>query len=112
MIKKVLTSVILAAVLMFGALPEVSAEDIFIGVSPATGWDCYVMTETVFRPRQSESVLGRLKMVTPSGRVHYLDYEFGVGDGYFKNSDGFKGKADPVKTPIEYKMWQTIRFRY
>lgn len=110
--KKILTSVVLAAVLMIGALPEAEASDVFIGISPATGWDCYVMTETVYHPRQTDLVCGRLKMVTQNGNVHYLDYEFDVPEGYFKNSDGFRGKADPVETPIEYKMWQTIRFSY
>jgi len=110
MLKKFLISAVIAAFLIIAALPKAYAKDIFIGISPATGWDCYVMTETIYRPRQTDLVCGRLKMVTQKGNIYYLDYEFGVPDGYFKNSDGFKGKADPVQTPIEYKMWQTIRF--
>ena len=85
---------------------KISATDIFVGNSPFTGWDCYVMSETIKRSSQTNLISVRLKMITQTGEVKYLDYEFG-SDGTFKNND-FSSKADADKTPIEWNIWQVI----
>ena len=72
MFKKILAVAILGMALTFGGKAE--AYDHFVGTSEATGWDCYVMTETVERANDITYVT--LKMVKGNGRVSYLDYRF------------------------------------
>lgn len=47
MLKKIFVTVVFTALILFGSTAEkVSAQDVWVGTSPATGWQCYVMTET------------------------------------------------------------------
>ena len=108
--KKFLTTAILAAALIFTAAPNnAEAYDYYVGTSSATGWKCYVMTET-FREIEEWYVFDvRLKMVTNSGNIKYLDYHFWPRPGsrkhnfyyLFKNSQGYSGKAVKNEAPIE-----------
>lgn len=115
MLKKSLLILIAGFVLIFaGAQNKVEARDVFVGTSNATGWDCYLMTETIQVHRGArESYSATLKMVTGSGNVRYLDYSFWYTyeDGipvYFSNSQGYRGKISQYETPIEWNMYRAI----
>lgn len=117
MLKKFFAVAILGVALIFaGAQNKVEARDIFVGTSSATGWDCYVMTETFQRlvgARLNYEVT--LKMITRSGNVRYLDYTIGLGGGYpiwYRNSQGYSGEITQYGTPIEWNMYQTLRKYY
>ena len=115
MLKKIFAVAILGVALIFaGAQNKVEAKDIFVGTSPATGWDCYIMTETIQTHKGArESYSATLKMITGSGNVKYLDYSFWYTyeDGfpvYFSNSQGYQGRLSQYDTPIEYQMYKVI----
>ena len=93
-----------------------SARDIYVGTSPATGWDCYLQTETIYWINDLTDFEATLKMLDYENDIGYfLDYRFwheaadinnGIYDRvYFSNSDGFHGIVDEIETPIEYWMW-------
>ena len=82
------------------------ARDVFVGTSNATGWDCYIMTETI-HGRYQQKCHVTLKMISDSGSVNYLNYTF-WSDGYFKNSQGFEGKVSRHETPIEWNMYMYL----
>ena len=109
MLKKILAVAVLGIALTFGGKAE--AYDHFVGTSEATGWDCYVMTETVERANDITYVT--LKMVKPNGRVSYLDYRFWYDAQYdvmrFSNDEGYSHSVNRYETPIEWEMLQVIR---
>jgi hypothetical protein len=109
MSKKFLTVAVLAVALIFGGKAE--AYDHFVGTSEATGWECFVVTETIKRVNADTYVT--LKMVKPNGGVNYLDYQFWYDSQYdvmrFANNEGFSGIANRYETPIEWEMLQVIR---
>ena len=115
--KKFLTAGILAAALIFTAAPNTAAaEDVFVGPSPATGWRCYVMTETFRRDNVGTGRSITLKMITKSGKLKYLDYYFWRDSDFvnkryiwrFENSQGYKGIIGD-DTPIESAMFEVIK---
>ena len=116
--KKILSVTLLAAILIFVSGQEkVSAQDVWVGTSNATGWNCYVMTETINKTtfggvKEFYKIYFTLKMVTPSQNVKYLDYTFTEGITrrvwYFSNAQGFEGTIDQYKTPIEYNAFRAI----
>ena len=84
--KKILSVMLLAVTLIFVSGQEkVSAQDVWVGTSNATGWNCYVMTETIRKTtyithaRERDKIYFTLKMVTPSQNVKYLDYTLSEG---------------------------------
>lgn len=112
MLKKFFMTAILLGALIFNAAPNsAEAYDKYVGNSPATGWDCYVMTETISRSGGSTYVT--LKMITGNGNVRYLDYTFWYDSRSdvmrFSNGEGFSGVANRYETPIEWEMVQVIR---
>ena len=117
--KKILSVMLLTVTLIFVSGQEkVSAQDVWVGTSNATGWNCYVMTETIRKTtyithaRERDKIYFTLKMVTPSQNVKYLDYTLSEGFTrqvwYFSNSQGFEGTIDQYKTPIEYNAFRAI----
>ena len=101
--KKILSVILLATIFIFVSGQEkVSAQDVWVGTSPATGWQCYLMTETI----------RDVKMVTQSQNVKYLYYTFREGVSthywYFSNDQGFEGMIDQYKTPIEYNALKVV----
>ena len=113
--KKFLFAATLIFGIIFAQLPAAQASDVFVGTSPATGMDCYLMTETVTKYCTTENGKGfnaRLKMV---GRtVQYLDYELFIrynGTCRFSNSS-YSGEATPSGTPIEWNMCKYIAQNY
>jgi hypothetical protein len=112
MLKKILATAILAVALTFNTAPNTAeAYDHFVGTSESTGWECFVMTETIERSNGSTFVT--LKMVKPNGSVSYLDYKFWYDSSRdvmrFSNNQGFSGIANRYETPIEWEMVQVIR---
>ena len=118
--KKIFTVMLLTvAIIFFSGQEKVSAQDVWVGTSNATGWNCYVMTETINKTtyvdngRERYRIYFTLKMVTPSQNVKYLDYTFEEGVSthywYFKTSQGFEGMIDQYKTPIEYNAFVVVR---
>ena len=109
MFKKILAVAILGMALTFGGKAE--AYDHFVGTSETTGWDCYVMTETVDRVNNATNVT--LKMVKGNGSVNYIDYSFWYDSQYdamrFSNTEGYSGIVNRYETPIEWEMVQVIR---
>ena len=102
--KKFLTTAILAAALIFTAAPNnAEAYDYYVGTSSATGWKCYVMTETFRETGSYWNFKVTLKMVTNSGKVKYLDYTFWLKNRevYFSNSQGYSSTVNGNTTPIE-----------
>ena len=91
------------------------AADYYVGTSPATGMDCYLMTHTISELRHYSDggkFTARLKMVGDT--IRYLDYEFDIGTSgiTFTNSAGYFGTVTPHATPIEWNMAQYIAKNY
>lgn len=109
--KKFLSIMILAAILIFSRNNFASAQDVYVGTSSATGWDCYIMTETI-QIFNGGIKKAKLKMVTQSKNVKYLDYRFewdaNIIGYHFSNSSGYRGIVDRYETTIEYNMLQVI----
>ena len=112
--KKFLMAAIVGLIIC--ACVKVEAADIYVGMSPATGYECYVMTNTISRKNEHRMVItsATLKMVDQYGDAHYLNYKFFDLDGDavdvdFTNSQGFSGKATPQDTPIEWAMYSVTR---
>lgn len=104
---------LLASFLLTSA--KASAEDVYVGTSPATGWNCYLMTETIYWINDLTDFEAKLKMVDSSNIAHFVDYRFwhesddinrGIYDRvYFFNSQDYRGIVDELETPIEFAMW-------
>lgn len=96
---------------IFSAVVEVEAADIYVGTSEATGWECYVDTDSIYRVDDTTHVT--LKMVTQRGDLRYLDYDFWYDPQRdvmrFANSEGYSGIANRYETPIEWQILQVIR---
>ncbi len=114
MIKKFLAAAIVGVIICAGV--KVEAAEIFAGTSPATGYNCYVLTNTISRKNEHRMLIisATLKTVDQYGDAHYLDYKFFDLDGDsidvdFTNSQGFSGKATAENTPIEWAMYTIIR---
>ena len=111
MLKKFFAVIFLATVIFFGGQNNfASAQDVYVGTSNATGWDCYVMTETISRSGGTTYVT--LKMITGNGNVRYLDYRFWYdsrSDVMRFSNGNFSGIANRYETPIEWEMVQVIR---
>ena len=113
MLKKILAVAVIGIALNFGGTAE--AYDNYVGTSNATGWECYVMTETV--ERSNDTTFVTLKMVDRYNDnlqyTHYLDYRFWYDSRNdvmrFSNDQGFSGIANKYETPIEWEMLQVIR---
>ena len=117
-------SVLFALVLMVFANNQASAKDVYIGTSSATGWDCYVDTDSIQINQRGDSGSlqdfdADLRMITPSKNVNYLHYNFWrrrMNDGgsawFFENSAGFTGRVDSYDTPIEYNLWNYVYQNY
>ena len=95
---------------------KAEAADVYVGMSPVTGYECYVMTNTIESKSEHRMLItsATLKMIDQYGGAHYLDYSFFDLDGdftdvEFTNSQGFSGKATPQDTPIEWAMYTVIR---
>ena len=88
------------------------ASDIWVGTSNATGWECYIVTESIRHWGESDINLATLKMVAKDNSVRQLEYrfwwDFNINEVRFSNSQGFEGIADANETPIEWRMWQVI----
>ncbi len=115
MLKKIFAVAILGVTLIFTAAPNTAAaEDVFVGNSPATGWDCYLMSETISNIPGGYEVT--LKMIKGNGGVSYLNYKLWYDSSRdvirFSNSQGFSGIANRYETPIEWEMWNTIVSRF
>ena len=108
MLKKFFVTFFLSAMILFISQNNfVEAKDVYVGTSNATGWDCYLMTETV----RGDNIqrYATLKMVTRGGKIHYLDYHFFIQDHriLFENSQGYSGVVNS-STPIEQNMWNAM----
>ena len=95
---------------------QAEAAEIFVGTSNATGWDCYVMTDSVRHKNEHRMLItyATLKMVNGNGVAQYLNYTFFDLDGdfndvEFSNEQGFRGRATPNETPIEWAMYTVCR---
>lgn len=107
--KKFLMLAVLGFALVFAGRAE--AYDHFVGTSETTGWDCYVITESVSRDDNLTYVT--LKMIDGYGKPHYLGYRFWYDSSRdvmrFANDEGYSGIANRYETPIEWEMIQVAR---
>ena len=92
----------------FFGVTAVEARDVYVGTSDTTGYDCYLVRDSVsYNDSEYKSFSCKLKMVSPSsGEVHFLYYDFWLDEDHyyhFKNSQGFSGRADD-RCPIEQKI--------
>jgi len=113
-IKKFFLATLVSLIICAGV--KVEAADIYVGMSPVTSYECYVMTNTISRKNEHRMVIrsATLKMIDLYGEARYLDYTFfdlddDAIDVDFTNSQGFSGKATPQDTPIEWAMYTVIR---
>lgn len=110
MLKKFFATVFIAVVIFCGN-NFAQAQDVYIGTSNATGWDCYMMTETM-NDINSNRFEVTIKMVTKSRSVKYLSYTFWRdsynSDWYFSNSQGYSGRVS-AETPIEWNIVRAFR---
>ncbi len=90
---------------------KAEAYDHFVGNSEATGWDCYVITESIERDYDVTYVT--LKMITNYGNERYLGYRFWYDSRSdvmrFANDEGYSHSVNRYETPIEWAMLQVIR---
>ena len=102
MAKKFFSVMILAAIIFFcGQNNFAQAKDIYVGTYNS-GYEAYLMTETI-RTNDSEMYC-KIKAVY-GGDIIFVNYKFSFGRGiYYENSQGFSGKCDEYKTPIEWKI--------
>ena len=107
--KRVLSVIILLAVLIFAGQEKVFAYDVYCGTF-SDGVDAYLLTETVEQNRYQESSYGiwitdiycTVKYLK-NGSVTYVDYKFScseVGVPHYTNSQGNSGRiiAAPTNT--------------
>lgn len=114
MLKNFFLAAIVCLIICAGV--KVEAAEIFVGNSPATGHNCYVLTDTIDRYNEHRMVIisATLKTVNRYGDEYFIDYKFfalddGIEDVRFANSEGDRGIVDEYDTPIEWKMFMTIR---
>lgn len=111
MLKKMFAILIVGLAITCAGITKVEAAEVYVGTSPATGWDCYVLTQTINRSGGNTYVT--LKMYTPSGGERYSDYRFWYDSQRdvmrFSNDSGYSGIANRYETPIEWEMIQVIR---
>lgn len=110
--KKIAMLAVLGLALVFTAAPKAEAYEHFVGNSNATGYDCYVITESISRNGNGRTFV-TLKMVTPNGHEKYLNYQFWYDSSNdvmrFSNNEDFSGIVNRYETPIEWEMLQVIR---
>ena len=113
--KKFLFAAIFGLTIVF-ATAQAQAAEIFVGTSDATGWDCYVLTDSISYKEKNHMLVthATLKMVDGYGKAHYLNYTFydlngDFNDVEFSNDQGFRGMATPQDTPIEWSMYTVCR---
>ena len=113
MLKKIISLMILMlAVMSFSA--QVKAEEVYVGTSPTTGRDCYVITQSI-RWQNRRVVHLSLAMYRPGeANPLYLGYEFRAQGGgiEFLNRQGFSGWIDEYETPIDYNTWVLVYNNY
>ena len=111
MLKKMLLVLIVGLAVTCAGIAKAEASEVYVGTSPATGWECYVLTETISRYNGNTYVT--LKMYTQNNNVRYSEYRFWYDSQRdvmrFSNDDGFSGIANRYETPIEWEMVQVIR---
>lgn len=114
MLKNFFLAAIIGLIICAGNLAE--AEEIYIGSSPDTGRDCYVLTDTIYRTEEHRMTIYFVTMKTfdSFGDEIFIDYRFfdlddDGEDVQFANSDGDKGIADDFNTPFEWKMFMTVK---
>ena len=111
MLKKMFAILIVGLAITCAGVTKVEASEVYVGTSPATGWDCYVLTQTISRSGGSTYVT--LKMYTQNGNERYSDYRFWYDSQRdvmrFSNDGGYSGIANRYETPIEWEMIQVIR---
>ena len=111
MLKKVLLALVLGVMVTCAGVAKVEAAEVYVGTSPSTGWDCYVLTDTIGRSNDGTTYV-TLKMYTRNS-AKYLGYQFWYDSQYdvmrFSNDDGYSGIANRYETPIEWEMVQVIR---
>ena len=102
--------------LIICAAAEAEAKEIYVGTSPVTNYECYVLTDTIGRDYDDRLIIysARLKTVDRYGDSYYIDYKFysidnDTEDVQFTNSEGFKGIVDSYDTPIEWAMFMVVR---
>ena len=114
MLKKFFLAAVVGLIICAGV--KVEAAEIFIGNSPATGRDCYVLTDTIYRTNEHRMVIisATLKTFDSFDNEQLIDYKFFALDGgdedvQFTNSEGDRGIATEYDTPIEWAMYMLIR---
>lgn len=114
MFKKFFLAAVVSLIICAGI--KVEAADIFVGRSPVTGYDCYVMTDSIRHRNEHRMfiIFATLKMVDGYGDTHFLNYTFYDLDGdyvdvEFTNSQDYRGFATAKDTPIEWAMYTVCR---
>lgn len=87
----------------FSSIPA----EYYIGKFNVSGAEGYLLTETL-RKTGNTTYEARLKAIFPSGQAQFIDYFIDIGEKSFSNSDGFNGKIDEYRTPIEYGIFRYI----
>ena len=112
MLKKFLAA---AIVIIICAGVKVEAAEIFVGRS--SYGDCYVLTSTIDRDNEARMVIFSVtvKMIDSDGDYRYVDYKFFALDGgdydvQFTSSEGDGGIADEYDTPLEWKIYEFIKY--
>ena len=112
--KKIFLAALFGLIIFSGVKAE--AKEIFIGTAPVSGYDCYVLTNTIRRDYEDRMVIlsATMKTVDRFGDENFIDYKFyaideGTEDVVFTNSYGDKGPVNSFDAPIEWEMYLTIR---
>lgn len=113
LLKKFFAILFAVCVVTFASVQNsAEARDVYVGTSSATGWECYVMTETHHHLGDSDINVVTLKMIPKNGTARYLEYkmwyDFSRDVVRFSNAQGYEGIADRYETPIEWRMWRVI----
>ena len=106
MLKKFSVAFMLAVALIFaGAQNQAGAEEVYVG-NYDDGSNVYLLTHTI--------VIKRVRPYSFNCRVRagydYLDYYFYPVNGspYYKNSEGYKGFANPEQSPVAWNIYRYV----
>ncbi len=106
MIKKISCMLVLAvAIILTGAQNQAAAEAVYVG-NYDDGSNVYLLTHTI--------VIKSVRPYSFNCRVRagydYLDYYFYPVNGspYYKNSEGYRGFANPEQSPVAWNIYRYV----
>ena len=113
--KKFLSVILLTAILIFSRNNFAKAQDVYIGVYPASGLNAYLMTETINVITRGHPHGPIFNCTIRAGRNYYINYKFYITGTtvrdrrtVYENSDGYRGYVFE-NSPVERAAYEWVR---